>query len=342
MANATNPIFPRVLRLAAGNLTAFFVGLLAVCAALNAQIPTMHVLGITDKLDELRAHRGEVDTIFIGSSRVYHAFDPAQFDRELAERGGSARSFNFGIDGMRPPESFYVLRNVLALGLPLRRIFIEFGPINPKVNAANIGTARYIHWHDLRHTMLVLREIVDSQETRRVKCEQAAAHAACFFARLSNLGQGSEGLVFLLRGYQKVWHPALPWEGHAGFEAKTSPVLGGVRRANFEAAVTIAGRAGLQHTAVSPLLGEAVRAIIAEVRAAGAEPVLVITPTVVGRENLADLAAAGIDAPLIAFTDPRRHPALFRAENHCDEEHLNAKGAAEFTRALAEEVAPLR
>jgi hypothetical protein len=96
-------------------------------------------------------------------------------------------------------------------------------------------------------------------------------------------------------------------------------------------------KAPLATTAVPPLLAEALRDLVAEVRAAGAEPVFVISPTVVGRENLADVAAAGIDAPVIAFTDPQRHPGVFRAENHCDEEHLNAKGAEEFTRALAEE-----
>jgi hypothetical protein len=328
----------RTLFAAARNLAAFALALLAVCVAVNSRLPSLRVLGISDKLDFLRAHRGEIDTVFIGSSRVYHAFDPALFDRENAARGLVARSFNFGIDGMRPPESFYVLREMLKLRLPLSRVLIELGNINPKVNAANIGSARYVHWHDLRHTMLVLRHIAASREAPSVRWEQAVVHATCFLARLSNFGRGPEWLGEKLRGPQKAWRVDLPWKDHAGFEAQLTPAITGARRASYEAAATYLQTNALQRAPVPPLLGAALREVIAEVRAAGAQPLFVITPTVVARENLADLADAGIDVPLIAFTDPRRHPALFRAENHCDEEHLNAAGAAEFSRALAEEV----
>lgn len=321
------------------NAGSFMLALAMVGMAINSRLPSLRVLGISDKLDYLAAHRGEIDTVFIGSSRVYHAFDPAEFDREFAARGETAHSFNFGIDGMRPPESFYVLRELLKLRLPLRRVFIELGNINPKVNAANIRTARYVHWHDVWHTALVLRHIASSGDTMAVRGEQVLVHAGCFVARMSNFGRGPEWLAGKLRGPQKTWRVDLPWEGHGGFEAQTIPALAGGRRANYEAAVTYLERNGLQRTAVPPLLGAALREVVAEVRAVGAQPVFVISPTVVARENLADLAAAGIDAPLIAFTDPRRQPAVFRAENHCDEEHLNATGAAEFTRALVEEFA---
>ena len=340
MAPATNPpshFFLAALR----NGGAFVLALAAVCAAINAGLPSLRVLGISDKLDYLRAHRDEIDTVFIGSSRVYHAFDPALFDRELAARGVAVRSFNFGIDGMRPPESLYVLREVLKLRLPLRRVFIELAEVQSKVNAANLGSARYVHWHDRRHTALVLRQIAGGSGTRSERWLQACVHAACFCARLSNLGRGPGWVEAKLRGPQKVWRMTLPWEGTEGFEAQTTATLSGPARARYEAAVAHLANVPMARVPMSPLLGEGLREMVGEVRAAGVDPVFVISPTVVGRENLADLAAAGIDAPVIAFTDPRRYPAIFRAENHCDEQHLNAAGAAEFTRTLAEEFAAL-
>ena len=111
---------------------------------------------------------------------------------------------------------------------------------------------------------------------------------------------------------------------------------------NYESAVHYLEAHTLTANPISPLLGAELHEVVAEVREAGAQVVFVITPTVLARENLADLAAASVDAPVIAFTDPRRHPALFRTENHCDEEHLNATGAAEFSHALAEEWVELR
>lgn len=338
MASAPHSIF-RILLATLRHAGAFGLALVLVCAAIQARLPALRVPVVSDKLDYLRAHRGEIDTVFIGSSRVYRAFDPAQFDSELNARGGSARSFNFGADGVRPPESFYVLREVLKLGLPLRRVFIELGHFNPKVNAANVGSARYLHWHDVRHTVLVLRHIAGSGEKFAVKSEQLAVHLSSFLARMTNFGRGPELLAAKLRGPQKTWSIPIPWKDHAGFEAQMVPRMEGQRRATYEAAVKYVGEHGLARTPVPPLLAGELRALVAEVRAAGAEPVFVITPTVLARENLVDLEAAGIDAPLIAFTDPRRHPGVFLAENHCDEEHLNATGAAEFTRALAEELA---
>jgi hypothetical protein len=333
------PATPRIFSLAtARNGAAFLLALAAVCAAINARLPSLRVLGISDKLDYLAAHRGEIDTVFLGSSRVYHAFDPALFDRET----GTTHSFNFGIDGMRPPESFYVLREVLKLRLPLRRVFIELAEVQSKVNAANIGSARYVHWHDFQHTALVLRQIAGSTASGAEKWSQAWVHAACFGSRLSNIGRGPEWVDAKLRGPQKTWRIELPWQASAGFEAQTSPALSGAARASYEAAVVQLQSVPMAERPVPPLLGAAWSETVNEVRAAGAQAVLVISPTVVARENLTGLAAAGIDAPVIAFTDPRRHPAIFNAENHCDEQHLNARGAAEFTRALAEESATLR
>lgn len=321
------------------NAGAFGLALVLVCVAIRLRLPPLRVPVISDKLDYLQAHRGEIDTVFIGSSRVYRAFDPALFDREFAARGGSSRSFNFGVDGVRPPETFYVLREVLKLRLPLRRVLIELGPMNPKVNAANAGTARYLHWHDVRHTLLVLRHIASSEERFAVRWEQVSIHVGSFFSRLTSYGRGPDLLGTKLRGPQKMREVPVPWRERAGFDPQTSPRLEGTRRTYYDAAVAYIGEHGLARSAVPPLLGAALRALVAEVRAAGAEPVFVISPTVLVRENLADLAAAGIDAPLIAFTDPKRHPPVFRAENHCDEEHLNATGASEFSRVLAEEFA---
>ena len=38
------------------------------------------------------------------------------------------------------------------------------------------------------------------------------------------------------------------------------------------------------------------------------------------------------------FSDPRRHPELFAPENRADRGHLNARGAAIYSRLLAREL----
>jgi hypothetical protein len=321
------------------NAAAFLLALAAGCAAICAGLPSLYVGGLSEKLEHLRAHRGKFDTIYIGSSRVYHAFDPAEFDRAT----GSTHSFNFGIDGMRPPESFYVLREVLKLRLPLRHVFIELSDFQSKINSANVGSARYVHWHDCRHTAQVLRHIAAAPMPAGERAAQALVHAGCFLRRLSNLGRGPELLAAKMRGSRSPRSLPVSWKDRAGFEVQsTPPAMAGEARVRFESAVSFLQKNGMARTTVPPLLAGALREVLAELHAAGAQPVLVISPTIVGRENLVGLTEAGIDAPVIAFTDPNRYPAIFRAENHCDEQHVNAAGAAEFTRALATEWAAVR
>ncbi len=324
------------------NAGAFLAAAFAVCAAINGGLSSAPVFGLTQKLEYLAAHP-EVDTVFVGSSRVFHAFIPQQFDREMAARGFPTRSFNLAVDGMRPPESYYVLREMLKRRPPaLRRVFIELVDLFPKVSTENLGSARYHHWHDWRHTRLVLQQVRASRAPLSEKCEQVAVHIVCFAVRMSNLGRGPERVGLLLSGPGKAKLASNPWEENAGYVAQPAREFAGERRAVFENTVNALQSRALEPMPLPALCAAAIREVVAEVRAAGAEPIFVLSPTVARGENFTDFVAAGIDARLIAFNDPRRYPAIFRAENHSDHEHLNAAGAAAYTSALAEEFARLK
>lgn len=52
------------------------------------------------RLETVAANTGSIDCIFVGSSMVWHAFDPGTFSRVYNEETGrEMRCFNFGIDG---------------------------------------------------------------------------------------------------------------------------------------------------------------------------------------------------------------------------------------------------
>jgi hypothetical protein len=74
-----------------------------------------------------------------------------------------------------------------------------------------------------------------------------------------------------------------------------------------------------------------------DIRASGATPFFVVTPT-----TTRDFQARK-DAPegeaLFAFDDPVEFPILYELDCRLDSDHLNAKGATELTRALAERFA---
>src|ERR1051326_176735 len=113
--------------------------------ALHSLLPLPEVAGVSSKLRFLAAHRGEYDTIFLGSSRVYHGVSPAAFDAAMAPAGGRAHSYNLGIDGMLPPETFYVIDQLLAAKpRGLRRIFIELEDVQISVLPEHVRTRRAV------------------------------------------------------------------------------------------------------------------------------------------------------------------------------------------------------
>ena len=90
-------------------------------------------LAIGDLVTKLRlyeATRNDVDTLFLGTSRVAFSVNPAAFDQESRARGCETHSFNLAAPGIRYPGYLYLLE-FLARDPPprLRRILFE-----PNVN----------------------------------------------------------------------------------------------------------------------------------------------------------------------------------------------------------------
>src|SRR5581483_5631765 len=102
--------------------------------------------------------KDQFDTIFIGSSRVRHQVIPPQFDAETAARGAATHSFNLGYSGMWPPESYYYLRQILALHpRRLRWVVIELMDYRFGQAEEQAATVRSVYWHDAKHTAMAWR-----------------------------------------------------------------------------------------------------------------------------------------------------------------------------------------
>src|SRR5713226_6136440 len=69
------------------------------CQALHCVAGLPRIAQVTPKLEYFAGHKDEFDTLFVGSSRIYHQVMPEVFDEVLRANGREARSFNFGIDG---------------------------------------------------------------------------------------------------------------------------------------------------------------------------------------------------------------------------------------------------
>ncbi len=70
-------------------------------------------------------HQDSFDIVFVGSSRIYHGISPRLFDQITAAAGHRWRSFNLGVDKMKPAACFALARRVVALQ-PRRLKYVFF------------------------------------------------------------------------------------------------------------------------------------------------------------------------------------------------------------------------
>ncbi|HEX8295505.1 MAG TPA: hypothetical protein VF593_04355 [Chthoniobacteraceae bacterium] len=311
----------------------FLAAFILTCAAIGSVAPFPEVPGIYPKWAHFQQRLDQFDTLFIGSSRFYHQIIPAQFDAAIAAAAGEpTSSFNFAYDGMWPPESYYLIRKILASKPPrLKWLVIDLMDINVQLDARNKSTLRMTYWHDAQHTWMAFRDILTSRWSRSKQADLLWQHGRLWFTRATHLGWGSEALAGCLNPRPPRKKP-YSWAENAGFEVGPDRRMEGAERERFESEVAVL-RKGLKPIALRPIFREALTDLIAEIRQAGVEPIFVIAPTINPRENFVDLPAG---APLIALNDPAKHPELFATDHHYDAWHLNAAGAVHFTRMLAE------
>ncbi len=315
-------------------LAAFVLG----CMLLRSGQPFKAAPGLVSKYNYFATHRDDYEVLFIGSSRIYHQIIPKQFDARVAEREGiKLRSFNCGYDGCWPPESYFLLRKLLALRpRKLRWVVVDLMEIDARIDERS-KTLRMAYWHDWTHTMMAWRQLVRPPATLLDAKTSAMAveHGKYLLKQWTGFGRGAEWMEDRLTSKKKKKPPLEPkeWAGKEGFNAGLTTAMAGRELADFEEKVASLPRQ-LSPKSLSPAFSDAVRKLIVDIRKAGAEPVFLIAPTLNPYENFARLPDG---EPLLAFNDPRRYPRLFDPAMHYDGWHLNEKGAIYFTDLVAEQ-----
>jgi hypothetical protein len=318
------------------------LGLAGFCATafvLRSLLPLPDVAGVTSKILFLAAHRDEYDTIFLGSSRVYHGINPAMFDAAMAAGGNPAHSYNLGIDGMLPPETFYVIDQLLvAKPRGLRRIFIELEDLQISIAPEHVRTRRALYWHDWKRSAMVARKILEMNvaEKWKQKGRRLLRNRTALFADLFLFGQNlaSAGRGFDLLGLtpseddlsESDYEPRGDGYAPAGVFMKPD------QAARYEAWLD-RDLAEARPREVDAYAETAFRHYAHVFRSLGVTPIFFVTP---GSGTF--LPSKFRDAPaetVMSFNDAQRYPSLYEARMRLDEGHLNSTGADEFSRLLA-------
>jgi hypothetical protein len=328
------------------SVAAFLTGLWAAAALIRSQLPEPVIAEVHPKIMHLRENPNRYGAAFLGTSRTYHQVIPEEFDAVAAASGLALTSFNAAADGMFPPEDAYFLDRVARGNPHFRWVFVELSPIRLRIDDAKRGTDRVIYWHDAARLRLLLWEAADeirdlwrSGHFTLAQGWNIAAMAGerldLFLRRECNLGR-SDFLRWRLESAKPrpIQWEALGQRGDGFLEVPYPPLRGAPLQAyerllaarRAKPAASTSGSAASQATLVQ---------MLTRVRALGAEPVIIIPPTL----TTPKMRPADFPGIVLDFAAPERFPELFRSENRLDPEHLNLAGAKIYTRLLAEEFA---
>ena len=292
--------------------------------------------------EKLRRFDGETeyDLVFLGSSRIYRAFDPHVFDEELEARGCEVSSFNLGVGSMRPHEMNNMLDEVLKRrNSRLRFVVIELMDWSPTVLSGMETHDRTVHWHTTEEAWSAAETVWHSRQDLVARFEGLTNLATIWLRRQLNHGRG---LVWVheKRGVAPIdasgsGFIALDNETGAYYEQRRARFLRKYRDISLEQIRKIDAAnkkpASLDRFNLDALLTQQAR-----VKAAGLVPIYVLPNVRWGTPDL-HLLEQHLENVLF-FNDTKKYPELYREEHYFDRGHLNQKGAVIFSRLLAEEL----
>jgi len=314
--------------------------LLVTSFTYHALLPPSLPEGVAEKLSFFATHKDEFDTLFLGSSRFYYAISPKNFDHLTRESGAPTRSFNFGIDGMNPPETFYVLDQILKTEpRNLKWVLVEADNIETKSHLKILGTQRLLYWHDWPRTALVLRKTMNPrpgttwyQRLNRLWSakRELILHLGLFQKQFTNVGRAVDFFSALFESRAPESEPKLGPDGDGYRLAGTAM---GPERAELFRRKLAEEVSASRSEFIDPYAESAYRDSAAKIRRAGAEPIFVVAPSIF--QSPLRFRESPPPAPLLVFNDARTYPQLYDPRIRVDEQHLTNEGAAEFTRLLA-------
>jgi len=317
--------------------------LVATSAVYHALLPPAIPEGVVEKLQFFAKHKDEFDTLFLGSSRFYYAVSPEIFDNVTRENGLPTRTFNFGIDGLNPPENFYVLEQILKTEpRHLKWVFVEVGDIETKSHANILSSQRLLYWHDWPRTALTLRKALDPQGTaewyKKLNRLWSARrtfvlHLSLFEKQFTNVGRAADFLPGQteIPARRSSFHLGPKGDGYRLSGEPMSPERAGKFQHKLAQEV-----AGARPEFIDPYADRAYRESAAKIRGLGAAPIFVVSPGLYQSPML--FRKSPPPGRLLLFNDSRAYPQLYEPRARVDEQHLTNEGAAEFTRLLALEL----
>lgn len=324
------------------NFIALIVSFIGVAAALPGILPERYIPTVTEKLTNYAASGDDYDVLVIGSSRTYRQIIPEFLDKAMAAGGKPVRTFNLGVDGMRPPEDTYLLEKALALRRkPLKYVIVECNNIRFELREEDANTVRAVYWHDWKRlSTLAAFAFLGDQKKRNIAERMKRhldvfpefwEHATYWFQNVTEFGRGNELLSAQVFNSKVLMKPI----GADGFhDSPVGPGLIGKELADYEKRVETMRKTRPRFDRSEWVSQAELAKKRRMIEQAGAKMILVVPPYPMNKRFLPDDPAA--QAAVIDFSNPLEFPELYTPNHRLDEGHTNRVGSEIYTRHIAE------
>jgi hypothetical protein len=325
-----------------------FVAVLWLC---DGRLPESSADVLGEKLRQYGDVAREIDTVFLGSSRVYRHLDPVTFAQTYAEHGQAASAFNLGVPDMRMLEVLYLAERVFERSPELRLLVVEPEEDPLFIRDENRLTQRVRRWHHISTLRRILPEIWQAEAPAAERVLTLLDRLDLVAHRVSLVGRGIDWLDALLRRSSRWIEPE-----HRGFlsldDDRLHPRteadrLGLERRYSDLHEAVPAWEQALERLRRSSPEGQLTDRyelrLFAELQRLAdrhrVELVFLVSPRIGRLPNLVHAREAGIVDRLVRFDDPERYPDFYQLSNRYDRHHLDGDAARQMTRLLALELA---
>ncbi len=325
------------------------LGVVTAAATVNTAKQSLLLQGsdlLSEKLRQYDRIAEDVDTVFLGSSRIYRHFDPNVYDETRKALGSPGLSFNLGVPDMRMLEALHIAEWLFERSTAIKTLIVEVEPNPLELPEWNRRAARTVAWHDQAAMARIRRGIQSLPEKDRTAV--LAAHLEPFQRNQAATGRALNALGPRSdkpridpkqRGYQSLeqnrLEPISPEEAQE-LEQRWNRLH--QRPGRWQQTLAELRRTEAAATVTDPFELELFAELEGLAKANNAKLIWLISPSPRRRPNIIAAHQQGVVKTLLRFDDPKKYPDFYQANGRYDRHHLNSEMAKRITRLVAAEL----
>jgi hypothetical protein len=295
---------------------------------------------LRDKRNYLVKNKDSFNVVFIGSSKTYYQVNAPLLDSLLE----NTKTFNFGIQSMQPPESFYIVENlILKDTIRPKYLVLELDWI-PNIKLGNIFKRRTYYWLDFNYYKFINQVQLTSHIPTMYKVASMMTSNVTLLTKLYNIGKVNEVLNYLSGENDRTEikdDDLLKTHGYSNLWRKKDFT---VQEQKSISEVVAYSRSAFNDSNNDKYFNECfmgkINHLIKLGKENGIKIIFFLPPQWKGYQykELLPVFNKIDNTNQIIVADVNQHPEFFEIENLYDQDHLNGKGSTLFTTTVAEKL----